>query len=201
MICPWNTAQDISRYLGNSILRYDGVPYLVVFMSATKLCLYKLAEVGLGKQPAHSIAPTDPLLDVESPPVGYFNHDGDAYHVIRYPYKQFSQGLTDRNTNIVDIDGGHTESSLYIQGVEDMIVGKYPTFEECWKMLDEEWHSVAVSIDVALSRHGVGYPTTVYYKGEVVGFINPNSMKVIVPSSERGWIVSRYLAPFGWEIE
>ena len=200
MICPWKTAQDIQRYMCHCILRYDGHPYHVIYGNAAKLFLYKITDQGRVKL-IHTVNPEDPLLDVESPDLGYFNQDGHTFRVERQPYKQFSQGLTDKNTCVYDVEGTQRpEITIFCQGVEDMIVGKYPSFEECWDIV-KDGGSVAASRDVAVSRSNKDFPAMVYYKGDIVGYINPGSMKVIVPSSDRGWIVSRYLSQFTWEIE
>ena len=141
------------------------------------------------------------MPDIESPDIGYYNEGGQASRLERQPYRQFSQGLNDKNCCVFNIEGHRvTGESILCRGVEEMIIGIYPEFQDAWELLDE-WPSIAISRDVALSRKRKGFPTTVYYKGETVGFINPGSMKVIVPSSERGWIISRYLGAFGWEIE
>lgn len=202
LTCPWKTAQDIQRYMCGCILRYDGVPYGTTYVSATKIALYKLDQFNKPMAvKVHEVSPYDEKLDIESPPLGYFNYEDQAQYVERQPYKQFSQGLTDRNTCIYNINGNRImEASIYCQGVEDMILGKYPTLEECWEKLNSQ-ASIAISRDVALSREKKGFPTIVHYKDEVVGFISPGTMKVVVPTSDRGWIISKYLAPFSWEVE
>lgn len=198
--CPWKTAQDVQRYMCACILRYDGFPYFVTYGNAQRLNLYKITDTGRIKA-IHSISPDDPKLDIESPEVGYFNENGYAMRLERQPFKQFSQGLTDRNTCIYNVEGERTlDLNISCQGVEDMILGNYPMFEGAFEVM-RKGGSVALSRDVALSRRNKDFPTMVYYKGDTVGFINPNSMKVIVPSSDRGWIVSRYLSEFTWEIE
>lgn len=199
--CPWNTAVDIQRYMGNCILMYDNFPYLTLFLDVREISLCKITEVNSASRKGLTVLLTDDRLDVTSPPLGYYNHDKQALRLERQPYKQFSQGLTDRNTVIYDVDDNrHYDDTIFCQGVEDMLVNKYPSFDEAWKLLDSQ-SSIALSRDVALGRPNVGFPTNVYYKGDIVGFINPDSHIVKVPSSERGWIISKYLDVFGWEVE
>jgi len=202
MKCPWKTAQDINRYMGGCILMYDNFPYSSSYISQTKLSLKKITKINEIVVDPLVVSPFDDKLDITSPALGYYNHKMEALRLERQPYKQFSQGLTDRNTIIYDIEDNrrYEDESIFCQGVEDMLTGVYPSFGDAWASLQKQ-HSVAISLDVALARAGNDFPTNVYYKGDIVGYITPGSMKVIVPTSDRGWIISKYLDVFGWEVE
>lgn len=200
MKCPWDSPNDIQRYLSGSVVRYEGHPYYVTFDGISTFSLYELTDQVNRKM---SIKYDDPDLDVDSPELGYYMDGGRVLRLERQPQKQYSQGLTKNNTSVFTLDGKNYPSykhPLLCQGVANMLLGVYPSLDEAFAILETK-KEVALSRDVAMNSNGKGYPYTVFFKGETVGFVMPNTRKVVVPNTSKAWIVSRFLAEFTWEIE
>lgn len=200
MKCPWDTPNDIQRYLSGTVFRYKGHPYYFQFDGLSRFSYYALTDTDtrLGQ-----VSYDDPDIDVEPLELGYYQGRDRVLRMERHPQKQWSQGLTKNNCTVWKLDGSrHADYNhpLLNQGVVDMLTGNYPTLDECFVILETK-KEVALSRDIALASTGKGYPYTVFYKGDIVGFIPPGTRKVVVPNTAKAWIVSKFLAQFSWEIE
>ena len=107
-------------------------------------------------------------LNLEPIPLGYLNHRNFCEHLSRIPARQYRQGLRGNLLNRVAINAvGRVTDIIFNPGLVKMMLGKYPTMEECFEaIINEEATSKAFSIDFAL---GAGKEIRLYYKGRVVG--------------------------------
>ena len=203
MNCPWTEPQDLQKYMNGVVVLYDEQPIQCNYDGVDHLVVYDL----LTQKALKKIKPNDPLLDIESPEIGYMNRtdpngNNTVYWLEREPHRQWQQGLTKANTCTYKIDGGMVgayQNLFYSQGLIDMIVGKYPTLQEAFVLL-KKYKEIAISRSVAIEGNPEKYPANIYYKGEKVGYIEPGTMVVKVPSSTKAWIVSKFLGQFTWEV-
>lgn len=203
MKCPWTDPNDLQKYM-QGVFRYDGKPIYIEYTGGKgPLRLIDLMTLERIKQ----IKADDPLLDIESPELGYMNNEkgqeNTVYMVEREPHRQFSQGLTKVNTMVFDLTGrpvnlGYNLVFSY-KGFTDMVVGNYPEFEEGMALL-KNFKEIALSREVAVQGNPDRYPALVFFRGEKVGYIEPGTRIVKVPTNSKAWLVSKYLQKFTWEI-
>jgi hypothetical protein len=221
MPCRYETENDLVARIGNTIVRYGGKAAYCIVESKNRLHMKHPATHAIIAQ---EVKPTDPLLDISCPELGYMNAEiismkdvkTRVIYVERLPRRQFHQGLTAGQLNFSDISGGYYKEPGYPNGIllenkgfSDMIDGVYPLFDDAFKTLEDGWikigqklyeiNQLALSRDVALERTKSGV-YQVYYKCDQVGWCTEKERVVNVRSHEEGWIVSRYLSEFKWKV-
>lgn len=195
--------QDYATRMDGGIAFYDGEPYLL-HTDGTSITLYTLEEVKFKK-----ISPSDPLLDLSSPRLGYVNWSGGAYYVYRKPERKYKQTL--HYGSCACFDPTYNDQMAYAgkavrvdhfflsSAFQEMLLDKYPTLTTALKNLSSKSKAVAISRNVALAKDSFGI-IRVFYKMEEVGYIKPNEGIVHVPNSELSWIVSKYLSDYNWVV-
>ncbi len=212
MKCHYDRLEDVQQYITNGVFRYDGKAVYV-----HKVLKDKKGEGFIQIAPIEKMDETfdidvyDDLFDISFPDLGYINleeKDKAEKKVLKVGFlakkfnRQFNQGLTNRNTTLLDIEGKPIPYAnyLYTKAVQDLIQNRYPSFEDAWGMLKGD-NEVAISRDVALKSLKDSGLILVFYKTTNVGWVTPGSTTVIVPTSDMAWLVSKYLREFTWEIQ
>lgn len=195
--------QDIRARLENTIIRYNGKPYLCGCEGET-IVLYDI----ISKAVMHKKNPDDPGLDVSSIDLGYVNilvPRECAVYLIRNPVRQYRQGV---DLRALEYDAltppkyrfGVDHGYMNCQGFLDSYEGKFPSFKKAIKNLEEGALSVALSKDVAILKDADGV-LKVYFKQQEVGWIRPGTNKVLLPKTETSWITLFNLNMIeGWEV-
>lgn len=217
MKCSWDTNHDINSRLHGTICQYKGLPVYVQTGKGGGLITLSHPVTG---DDVKDIFYDDEDFDVSSIEVGYLNLllDGKAkakydeksivVHAVREPQKKWRQGL---NSNVVvfnGLDGNPGKFGQYAPGgilstwgFYNSITGVFPSLDEALTLLNSgEERELAISKDVALQR----LPSEVilvFFKTQNVGFMAPESKTVVVPSNDKGWIVSKYLQQFNWIVK
>lgn len=221
MPCLYDTENDLVARIGNTIVRYDGKPVLVIVESKTSLYL----KHPVSHDTLYSyIKPSDPLLDISCPELGYMNlaipgkePRNDVVYVERLPRRQFHQGLLNGQLSYSSLSGephrvpGYPYG-LYLEsdGFYGMLIDKYPSLDEAFDILEAEEvktpggktisvKQLALSKDVALEKTKSGV-YQVYFKCDQIGWCTNEKRVVNVRSHEEGWIVSKYLQQFKWKV-
>ena len=202
--------RDLGQRLDQSIVRYKGHPYYVRHIDVNILSLYEVD--GHRKDPILNIRSDDGYLDISTVPLGYFQlMPNIVVHATRVPSRQFKQGIHESILKMESIpksiEARNFRWTIYCTGFKNMILGRYPTALEALATFRRWTNSsnceIAIHKDVALEFVPEMGITNVYYKNEnpPCGWIPKNSRTVVVPNSEKAWIISMYLEHFGLEIE
>lgn len=195
--------QDIRARLENTIIRYNGKPYLVG-VDGEIIILYDI----ITKAIIHRKNPDDPGLDVSSIDLGYVNINEPrvcAVYLKRNPIREYKQGI---NLRSLEYDAltlpkhrfGVGSDMMQCQGFLDSYNGNFPTLKEGIKRITiDGGHSVALNKDVALLRD-VDI-LKVYFKQDEVGWIRVGTNKVTLPKTETSWVTLFNLNLIdGWEV-
>lgn len=195
--------RDLSQRLDQTICRYENFPYFIRYAGAGTLHLYYLTK--RGGDPVRTIDATDQKFDVSSVPLGYFQVTANRVaYATRRPHRMYKQGLSPDSVTMSYLPGSQAMmAGLYCQGMEDMILGKYPDLDRAMRFLRESSQDteIAISRDTALKWNSNLKLIFVYFKGDEVGWIAPGTNTVIVKSYELGWVVSVHLSGFKWEVQ
>lgn len=209
MRCKYND-RDLSQRLDHTICRYRGLPYYVRHDGDDLLLLYDLEQTR--GNPVHRIHSSDTDFDISTVPLGYFQVTPDTViRVTRLPHRRFKQAIDADSIRYEFLPKtNHTERfSMFCAGFKDMIIDNYPNplkvlerFKNT-RFISGTGPEVAISRDIALQYSVDMGHTNVYFKNEnpACGWIPKNSKTIVVPNSEKAWIISMYLTPFGLEIE
>lgn len=155
----------------------------------------------LGGKPQLKISACDDDLDIHSVSLGFFNHSGKyAMYVKRIPYRQTRQGVTTNNVTVEGLtDDGlipTNNTNLIDKGAQDGFDGRYPNLSEVQSMFsDPEYRSIAMSIDVAITRKGV-----VYYRGQRAGVYDFSKNEIHVPNAAFSQMMSKFLSSYSWSV-
>lgn len=201
---------DLSLKLNDSICRYKGEP-VYIRVDGSSLLLYHVTQT---HDPFVKIKASDPDFDISGVPLGYVQVKGDVVYLTRTPVRKTKQGMDVRSTiirRVTDnsiISRGNNSHYVFSQGFVDMVANKYPDLNDSIKMIrgkyarDEKCLAqVAISRDIAMWINEMGI-INIHYKGEFVGWVEPNGDVVHVPSGGKGWVVSRFLSSvFSWKID
>lgn len=197
------TGQDIRARLENTIIRYNGKPY-ICGCEGEIIVLYDV----ISKAIMHRKEPDDPGLDVSSIDLGYMNLEIPrkcAVYLRRNPLRQYRQGVDLRNLEYEVLTlpkhrFGISYEYMNCQGFLDSYEGKFPSFKKATAMLlVEGWFSAALSKDVAILRDGDVFKVS--FKGGEVGWGKLGSNHVLVPKTEVSWVTVFNLNLIdGWEI-
>ena len=195
--------QDIRSRLENTIIRYNGKPFLCGVDGET-IILYDL----ISRAVMHRKNPDDPGLDVSSIDLGYMNLEIPrkcAVYLRRNPVRQYRQGV---DLRALDYEAltlpkhgfGVSYEYMNCQGFIDSYNGKFPTFKKAIAMITVEgWYSVALSKDIAILRDNDVFK--VNFKGNEVGWGRIGTNKVLVPKTEVSWVtVFNLNLVEGWEV-
>jgi hypothetical protein len=129
--------EDVQRRLNNSILFYGGVPKYTRYHTGNNIQLYDIVEYGvLGRDaPAITVPYTDSLVEARAPQLGYVNYpNAGAHFITRSTMRDQRMGLPVEaisSNTIAYIDSSY----IYHQAFVDMLLNKYPSMTEAYKML------------------------------------------------------------------
>lgn len=193
---------DLSLKLHDSICRYKGEP-VYIRVDRAGLYLYKLTNTSTQFA---IIKPNDPDFDISSVPLGYVQAKNEVVYLTRIPVRKTKQGLDIRSIRVRKLvdNAAYSKSSntayVFQQGFIDMVTGKAPELKDSLKELrgkyakDEKCNAqVVVSRNIAMWINEMGI-INIHYKGDFVGWVQPNGDVVHVPSTGKGWVVSKYLS-------
>lgn len=200
--------KDLSQRLDSTICRYEGIPVFVRYAGRNALSLYTVDQPN--KKAIKEIAADDPLFDISAVPLGYVQYSArQVAHLSRRANRIYKQGLS---ADVVNCDllvrtGTEpiigTSSVLYSKAFEESVLGMFTGLDDAIRQLrdGDVTAAKAISRDVALKFNQELKMIVVYYKGSEVGWIPPGTREVIVPSTDKGWVVSRFLSGFTWEVK
>lgn len=148
----YESEADIKMRLDNCMLRYKSRPVWInqVPGDLTKIyCKDLISDELYGP-----LDPSDPDLDLESPPLGYVNggwkYKGDRYlfHLSRMPSRTQKQGPERRNCNSISEDYNEDRMpnrasrdrfhSYFDKGVANTVINNFPDTEECFELIRKE---------------------------------------------------------------
>lgn len=196
---------DLNQKIDKTICRYKGVPYYCRYTNDISVTLYKLTDMG---QVYETIQVDDEDFDVSSLPLGYYQEGNIVFFAERRPMRRWKQGIDEAGVNIFRIKPEviapkYIRRTLYTQGFIDSVMGRFPNINNAVDFLRKqpEDYEIAISRDIALHWVADLQIIHVYYRMRTVGFIPANSMTVFVPSNDMGWVVTKYLSCFHWDIK
>jgi len=194
--------RDLTARLDNSICRYQGVPVYIRHTDANELTLYLLNNLQIVFK---RISSDDEDLDISTIPMGYYQYTPrQVVYVSRRPVRRWKQGVEADALDFKFLNVANARHiNIYTKAFEDMVMGRYPSLEETLKNFEssEETMEIAIHRDVVLEYLPNLKLVHVHYKGEEVGFLILGTKTVIVPSSERAWVISYHLSGFTWEVK
>lgn len=204
-------ARDLEQKLGNSIIRYDGKP---VFVRTDNQSLHLYTLPG-GQDLIKVVKRDDPLIDISPIKLGYCNvRRGEilrACYITRTPWRRTKQGLTSSGIRLNHHQGvaptGSTSTAIFgSKDFVEMLNNEYMAMEKVMTLLNnlyeknKSYQEVAIHRNVAIGINDLGI-IYVYYKGERVGWIQPGTTTVTIPSDNYGPIITKYLNGFNWVIK
>jgi hypothetical protein len=194
--------RDLSQRLDMTVCRYDGHPYYVRYRERGQLQLYDLKSGG--KKLALTIDPNDEKFNISTVPLGYVQTSPDSVaYLSRRPNRVYKQGIHSDalNTRFLTPEYRHS-FSMISEAFENMVLGQYPRLQDALEVLrrSEIDKEIAIDRNIALKVIASLKLIHVYYKGEVSGWIIPDTSIVVIPSSEMAWVVSKHFEGFSWEV-
>lgn len=198
--------RDLIQRLDSSICRYRGRAVFVRYGGAEDLMnIWYLpsSRKGAADETIHA---NNEQFDISTVPLGYMQEGKDVVnYACRRPGRIYKQGVSYDNLHFYQINGKGVMSnpSIYDQGFKDMVEDNYPSLKEVMASIRKSTtkKEVAISRDIALQWDPTLRLIYVYYKTDQVGFIIDGSNTVIVPSSEKAWVVSKFLSLLSWEVQ
>lgn len=193
---------DYNQRLHSGVVLWKNVPHCINTEDNT----LNITDLVTGEMVARSVSPDHEYLDIAAFELGYINTEVGAYYLTRIPARQFKQAIT--SGSVIEYrltrdgpsrDGIGRGRWLRTQEFRDRYTKSYPTYDEAVRMFNGDRVSVALSPDIAITKHKE--LVKVWHKLECVGEIKSGTRTVIVPSSEKAWVISMYLSQLNWEIE
>ena len=202
---------DYEARLNGGVILYNGIPCRVQVDGHQ----INITDLTSSRHVARNVDPLDENIDISAPELGFMNTPTCAVYLERIPRRRYKQALEAasvletvlrRNGPVQEVPAGRG-ASIYSDDFRKMFTQRYPSFDEAVSRIvseDSEVQSVALSRKVAITGDDFGR-LTVWYKGRVgdtpVGWIDPGSRTVKVPSTEKAWVVSMHLQGLDWEVE
>ena len=203
---PKYLEQDVSQRLNKGVIFYKEEPYFVnsVYDSGQSLVLLPLKNL---KSKGSRVATNDTNIDVSSKELGYINFNAEAVYVRRIPLRRYKQSISPEalegyipSRNNSSKYRGSMRNLVISAAGHSMFVGSYPKIDNALKSIASGVvRSIAISRNVALSINQMGI-VYIYYKTDQVGYLDVANSKVLVPSDEFAYIISKHLSQFGMEI-
>lgn len=195
--------QDYNQRLHSGVILWKGVPHCINTEDNT----LNITDLVTGEMVARSVSPDHEYLDIAAFELGYMNTDIGAMYLSRIPARQFKQAITPGSVVEYRLqrDGLVREGmgrSRWLRSVSfrERYTKPFPSYDEALRMFGGDVQSVALSPSIAICKQRNGF-ISVWYKLEEVGEIKPNTRTVIVPTSEKAWVISMYLGQLNWEVQ
>lgn len=196
--------RDLSQRLDHTICRYKGHPYYLRYLGDGSFNLFPLETVRKVTKSSMVIKASDEFLDISTPPLGYFQAtQNNVFYVSRRPNRVYKQGLSLDSISGKDLKNKNVVIDPWCKSFEDMILGVYPSIEYTLNGFtgSERDKEIAISKDITLEWKHKLQLVLIHYKNEEVGFMQIGTNTVIVPNTNMGWVVSRYLSQFNWRVQ
>ena len=175
----YDTLQDSSRRLGNSMVMCKGSPAWINLVSG--LNTDQQATVNFlpfnGNDKAELIPLTPEYFEIRRlPQLGYVDYGDYSFYLCRRPVRAGKQGLDNGNVAIPQVPGGRSpnfHTLLSRKEFVQMLSGKYDKFEKVWEKIvgAEEPVKRAVSKTMALSVDDIE-SVSIWNRGIKVGIAN-----------------------------
>lgn len=167
--------------LNGTIMKYDGKPYFIrtdgKVHSAGEIALYDHNPRD-GFLLTKYVKYTDPLLSADIGTLGYLNYPTKAVFVMRRPVRGMAAGVTDRAL-VTSTRDPEIRLSIASKEFFDMLNDRYPSFDECLKLLDER-DSVAFHRNGCLSRRKGRFAIIdLMYRDNSIGVIEDGRIKLL----------------------
>ena len=198
---------DFPQRIDGGIIFYREEPYVVLESSGSSLLLNTLFPTD---EEPFRVKVKDEKIDLSRRRLGYVNSSRTlrkAFYPIQYPNRNYKQSLTANSIRIFDpssksySDSVSSQSLLFSKDGHKMFKDDYPDLEEAMKLLENGWHSIAISKDVAILQDPLNIKR-IFYKTREVGYSTPEKPNIVViPNSEYSFIISKYFEMYNWEIE
>lgn len=200
-------AADLAQKLNDTVCRYKSEP-VYVRVEKSKLHLFKIDSTGAALA---VIKADDPDFDVAGPPLGYIQLGRKVQYLTRFPLRRTKQGLDVRAIRSKDLAGeslGLSKLNVFSPSFKNMLQGEYPDLGDALKSLRADYaqnnrcnSEIAVTRNIAMSINEIGV-INVYYKNNLVGYIQPDKFTVHVSNSEWSWVISKFLShELTWEVD
>ena len=192
MLNDYERPEDVNMRLNESVIFCDGKPCYAL-SNDVYLDLYQLRS----EMPYIArVKASNPLIDVRSPQLGFLNHRDMLFWVFRTTVRKQKQGLCGDNTCIARIDSLDQPSRISSKSMctiyfEDMLLGRYPSYEDAMKSK----HSVAFARHFAI--HKMPEETRLYHLDRPVAFLDEESMKWHIYPEEDNTVLRMYLGDLG----
>lgn len=198
--------RDLQQRLDGTICRYKGkAVYVRCGGDVGTLSLWYLPS-SRRNNASENIKADDPYFDISTPSLGYFQaHKDRVAYASRRPMRLYKQGISPDNLMVRGIDGKNLfeGSDVYGPGFADMVNEKFDSLKNSIAEVRKSPVPTerVVSKDIAIRWDSALKLIFVSYQMEPVGFITEDSNTVIVPSSEKAWVVSMLLHGYSWEVQ
>lgn len=199
--------KDLSQRLDHSICRYKGDPVYIRYAGTGTLFGYDLTNKADSGNPKYKIDANDPNFDISTIPMGYFQASKNTVmYVSRKPGRIYKQGVNSDSLVCISLNkAGNREwdGSIYTAAFRDMILDKYPPLHASIKRMRVSTNrlEIAVTRDIAIEWVPELLIIQVYFKNELIGFLPQDTMTVIIPSTEKAWVMTKYLSELDWEVQ
>lgn len=172
------SAEDLVQIFSDTVVMYRKKPVYITKVDFNKgLTVYALEDM---KTKLGNINVEDPDFDFTPVPLGFCNHDKDAFYLQRAPRRQYKQGLCKGNMVATGItpnaskEGGMSIVTAKVRSLAHCIEGRYPTVASAIKMVVEGGcRSAAFSRKLAIDDN-----LLVYYKTDKIGVMDEDSQKI-----------------------
>lgn len=194
---------DLYRKLNGCIIRYKGYPHSVIVREVENprdeetVYIYPPSK---GEHKAFKVTYTTDDFDNSSFSLGFVNFQNRAYFLSREARREVLTCTHPSRISVhsLDYDKDAPRSSvIYSEGFEDMVVRKYPTFEEVKTTLTPK-----ETIGCSLAFHPLyaivrsNRLRSLYFKKEVLGIFNSKWELTIEPDNDTS-IHRKVLSGFG----
>lgn len=172
------SADDLVQIFADTVVLYQKKPVYVNRVGADRtLRIYSLEDM---KTKLGDVDVENEELDFTPVPLGFCNHDKDAFYVQRLPKRQYKQGLCKANMVVSAItgnasrEGANSIVTAKVRSLAHCIEGRYPSIASAISSIVEGGcRSVAFCRTFALDEN-----LFVYYKSDKVGVMNEDTQKV-----------------------
>ena len=161
-----NDVEYARQKLSNSVVKLDGEPIWVVAIDAVDCVLYS-------KVSSPTIENYTSLEKLDFSPFKLGNYNGlQTFYVSRIPVRGWTQGLKQTNLQF------STKLDLSSTAFYNLLIGKYPSFEECVECLINE-ERTKIAFNRVFSIYKEKDELILFYKNSPVGTIfNYNKLNV-----------------------
>lgn len=190
---------DLRSRLGGTVIRYKGTPYLCD-VQGEDLVLSDLVSGALVAR----VSPDDPMIDISSLTLGYFNIGKSAVYVTRHPYRRYKQGVdlgALQYQTLSQRNAYGAADMLRNQGFLDGLNDKFPPLAKALNdIMTNSKDSVAISRDVAITKDKDVFK--IHVKGSEEAWMKVGTTRVLVPPNDSAWATVWILkdACSAWEV-